>query len=78
MMAVRDVVEVVRHAAGKLADCVHLLALGQLGFQRGVLGGVEGKHDGRSGAGAGALQAGDMNLAGGRGVTIEGRHHGLF
>ena len=41
----QHVVEVMRDAAGELADRLHLLALGDLHFQRALLGGVDGVGD---------------------------------
>ena len=38
----QHVVEVVRHAAGELADRLHLVALGEFELQRLLLGGVDG------------------------------------
>ena len=43
----QHVVEIVRDAAGKLADRLHLLALRHLGFQRLLLGCVHRVDDGR-------------------------------
>ena len=43
----QHVVEVVRDAAGKLADRLHLLALRHLAFQRLLLGGFDGIDDRR-------------------------------
>ena len=43
----QHVVEVMRDAAGELADGLHLLALGDLHFERPLLGGVDGVGDGR-------------------------------
>ena len=45
MMRLEHVVEVVRHAAGELADGLHLLRLGELRLQRPLLGGVERIND---------------------------------
>ena len=41
------VVEVVGDAAGELADGLHLLALGELRFERALLGDVDGVDDHR-------------------------------
>jgi hypothetical protein len=35
-----DVVEVMRHTAGKLADCIHLLGMKKLGFEALAFGNV--------------------------------------
>ena len=43
----QHIVEVVRDAAGELADRLHLLALGEILLQRALLGGVE-REDGRA------------------------------
>ena len=48
-----QVVEVMRHAAGQLADCLHLLRLGELGFQRLLFGDVHQIENGLAGHGAG-------------------------
>ena len=41
----QHIVEVMRHAAGELADRLHLLALGDLDFERFVLGRIEGEDE---------------------------------
>jgi hypothetical protein len=43
----QHVIEIVRDAAGELADGLHLLALGNLHLERALLGGVDGVGDRR-------------------------------
>ena len=62
MMADKHVVEVVRDAAGELADHVHLLRLVDLVFQRAPLGGLQQIDDGRLGLAFAFLDRGDEEL----------------
>ena len=68
------VVEVVRDAAGELADRLHLLRLRELRLQRPLLGGVDRVHD-RGLALARALHRRDVEARRARGVAGERRLH---
>ena len=73
----QQVVEVVRDAAGELADRLHLLALRDLHLERALLGGVDGVGDGRLVVAVGLLDRAQIDPAAALLVADKGDVHGL-
>ena len=73
----QHVVEVVRDAAGELADRLHLLALRDLHLERALLGGVDGVGDGRLVVAVGLLDRAQIDPAAALLVAGKGDVHGL-
>ncbi len=68
----QHIVEVMRDAAGELADGLHLLPLRDLHLERALLGGVDRVGDGRFVVAAGLLDMAEINLAAALAVAGKG------